>query len=225
MGEKIQYIERVCEKHGVWKEKIVYFKNIAMRLGVCQKCLAEEKEIEKKQEEYLRDKRIKEIKDYALRNSNIPERYKAKKFILTDNVSKNKEIFNKLGNKNLYIYGDTGVGKTHFLVKLILEKLMKYPYYINCETFNLTGYKTNDFLENIKEHEIIVFDEAQCILENKLLELAILTAYDNKAILYFGSNIDFKDFSSKISNRIIDRMLEGELQVIHFTGKSLRIYK
>ena len=221
---KPEYKMANCDKHGSYKKIIL--NNLKNLDTGCPICLSEIRLQEKREQEardnYIKQQRIKHNNKIYLNNSNISNIFLNKKDNITINIEKNIKLFKEGTNKNLFIYGDAGVGKTHFLIRLMLNELSLQPLYINCETFNVVGYKTHDFLESTKKHKVIFFDEAQCFAKNETLELVFLDAYHNGVKFYFASNVNFTQFVDKIKPRIIDRLREHGIDIINFVGQSLR---
>lgn len=225
-NKKQDYIVKNCNKHGDYKALVLKCKFLKNYHPGCPKCLSEFREEQQRQAEamkfYFEQERIKHNNKIYLNNSNIPDIFLNKKSEMTINIKNNIKLFKEGTKKNLFIYGDAGIGKTHFLINLMLNELELQPLYINCETFNITGYKTNDFLEMTKKHKVIFFDEAQCFIKHDILELVLLDGYHSGVKFYFASNVNFRDFINKVKPRIIDRLREQGLEIIQFIGTSLR---
>lgn len=230
--------KKYCHKHGIeYSTRIIKFFNKITEVGICEECKKEvDRETQKKEEKVLQEIKeadqkqqlikLKEMNRGIIEDGNLPLVYLEKK-LDTDNSNYKKysKLFIDNDDCNLYVYGSTGVGKTHFLSKLALKKLELRPLYIDCQVFLIYGYKQSDFLNKIKNHKLIILDEAQAIEGNEFLQNIIYVAYLNGAKFYFASNIDFTTFCSKIPNRILSRIQDNNLRILNFTGKDLRIAK
>lgn len=227
-ARRIKYL--FCEKHLKVNEARDV---IGLSFLACREC-REEDRIEREtrsrlEEENRKMERLKLEKE--LKNSIAIRGRLLKKFLETKidfevaSFYENKKYANPDFKKNIFIYGNTGTGKTLFAHYLMRCNIWSYPLYINCEVYEINegDFKLNEKIRVVDGHELLVLDEAQNILGSEFYKKMILHCYDSGIRMMLLSNIKFTEFAEKIGERLLSRLQEGGLQLINFTGKNLRI--
>lgn len=119
-------------------------------------------------------------------------------------------------NKGLFIFGDTGTGKTYNLYAL--RNKYNIPVYNWVEfMFGVkdcfsTGKSVNDYLSPFFEKDLISLDdvgaEKQSEYNQEMLYMIINRFYQGEKRLFIATNLSLKDFQEKYGDRIFSRISE-----------------
>lgn len=221
-----------CEKHNhAYKGFSVGFIT-----SICPICKKEQEEQKIKIEQAQEQAKIKEElerQDRFLREySKIPQKYLYFNADYTSpNFAKYQKILSEPLKRNLFIYGDVGVGKTLFLSELMKANKHRYPKYLSGNDIILTNensYKLDEFLEYYKYTKLLIIDEVQKVLFSDkihLLDIIIDNAYQNDAIIVFCGNFTQESVSVLTQDkfkRITSRIKQNNLKALFFGGGDLR---
>lgn len=227
-------VKKFCEFHNYeYEAHIIPFLNLYSECPRCKEDRKERERLEKEREEALqKEKERIYFINYIKNHSNIPNRY------IDFEVNYNNETFRKYEKllkkpleRNLFIKGETGVGKTLFLSKILINNMEKYPVYLDGDELSLLkddDFRINQILEKIDGKGIIAIDEVQTlILKNKFLILNIIInkAYNQSSKIIICGNFNkeaLSIISSKEYRRILDRIMQDGLIGIDFTNENLR---
>lgn len=202
----------------------------------CPKCAEERKERLIKEMEAERLKEEQKEREYYegyIRNySNIPLRYIDYDFdVETSNVKQYAKILEEPLNKNIFITGNTGVGKTAFLCKVLINNAKRMPYYLDGNELALMSDKTfaiSGILEKIEGKGIIAIDEVQQLIlngKNSIFDYIINKAYNQKSNMILCGNLS-DDVSKTLAKdewkRSSGRFKQDGVIVINVKGKDLR---
>ena len=138
---------------------------------------------------------------------------------------------------NLFLYGDTGVGKT-FLSHCIAHELLSQAhcvlYFSSHDLFEqLAGYafareQTGGAPEDILDAELLIIDDLGTELTNSFvtsqLFLCVNERLNRSKPTIISTNLSLKDFSSAYSERTFSR-IAGNYQMIKLVGKDIRLQK
>ena len=231
----VEIVKAFCQKHSLEYEA----KSIKI-FGVISKCPKCKEELEKeKEQEALRQAELEKKQDYEdmlnylERFSNIPKRYIKKTANLEyQNFKKYRSILEKELEKNLFIIGDTGVGKTFFIAEIFKRNWKRAPYYIDSSDLNLFNekdFRLAGLLEKIDGRSIIAIDEVQMLCTNErihILESIICRAYSNGSVIILcgnGIKEDYTFLSDPKYKRMTSRFKDGGVNLIDFGSGDLRI--
>lgn len=161
-------------------------------------------------------------------------------FSTLEKICNNVELFVRNGF-NLFLWGETGVGKTSLAIKLMLNYFIAIAdrtdyitrgLFINVPSFlrdyrlNMTNQTSNwrELLESIKTCDIVIFDDLFQTVETKF-ESQIVYSYINDRIFadkscIFTSNLDPERIES-IDERLYSRICEGS-DCVNISGSDAR---
>lgn len=223
-----------CEKHNLeYEGRYIPLIDIYTE---CPKCAEERKERLRQEQEAERLKEERKEREYYERYiknfSNIPLRYIDFNFdIETSNVKQYAKILEEPLNKNLFITGNTGVGKTAFMCKVLINNAKRIPYYLDGNELSLMSNKTfaiSGILEKIEGKGIIAIDEVQQLIlngKNGIFDYIINKAYNQKSNIILCGNLS-EDISKTLAKdewkRSAGRFKQDGVIVINVKGKDLR---
>lgn len=227
-------LDLFCEKHNLsYKGFEIKAFGIVSKCPKCKEEFEIQKELEKKQEFEIQDKKEKEyFQNYLEFASGIPKRYlNAKVDYSFENFKNYKDILENELKTNLFIFGDTGLGKTLFLSQIMGKNVKKYPIYLNGNELCLlqdNDFRISDILKKIDGKKLLIIDELQKIILSKkynLLDLIIDKAYNDEMIIVLSGNFTLKAleiFKSDDLKRVASRLKSNDLKFLEFKGKDLR---
>lgn len=223
-----------CEMHNLEYEG----KSLAM-LGLvepCPKCkeareLKKAKALREEQERAKNEQMQYQIK-YLEQFSNLPKRYlNAKADVNVGDIAKYKKYLEMPLNRNLFIFGGIGTGKTLFCTQIVKANVGKAPIYLSGNELDLMrddDYRLGGVIDKMEGKAIVIIDEIQMLILNKrvrILDAITDKAYSNGANIIFCGNLE-KSQLSVLKNdefrRITSRLKDNDLQMIEFRGKDLR---
>lgn len=231
----IEIVKAFCEKHGLeYEAKSI---NIFGVISKCPKCKdEEEKEKEKealRQAELQKKQDFEDMINYLEKFSNIPKRYIRKNANLEfDKFKKHRGIIENNLEKNIFIIGDTGTGKTFYIAEIFKRNWKRAPYYIDSSDlslFNEKDFRIVNLLEKIKGRGIIAIDEVQMLCSNDrihILEALVCSAYSNGSVIIIcgnGIKEDYNFLSEPKYKRMTSRFKDGGVNLIDFGSGDLRI--
>lgn len=221
-----------CDKHNISYEA----RSLAFGLHTnCPKCNDEilaYKQAKKDYENlYNQERKLeleKEAKSLAIESSGIPLCHVKNKYRETENIKRYKDFVKS--NKNLFIFGDVGVGKTYFAYLIIRACYENNPLYINGN--EITFYTKLDFSKLLtkiqdKNNKLIIIDEVFKLLslDVTLLDSFFSLLYDKGIrVVMIGNFVKKDDFLNRLSKRVISRLSEN-LECLEFKGQDLRLGK
>lgn len=153
----------------------------------------------------------------------------------TEDKFENKQIFKQCSyypNCNLFIYGNTGVGKTHLATALI-RKI--YPNFVKVKPMQIFRKMRN--CENVQEEEDIInmFSKTNLLIDDfgveKITEYAFQTIYeiiDNRYELgnnglIITSNLSLDGLAEKLDNDRISSRIADMCKIIKLEGSDYRL--
>ncbi|EEV5427954.1 ATP-binding protein [Campylobacter coli] len=230
----MEKIKKICEIHNIeYEANIIPFLNLYSNCPKCDDARKEKERIEKEKEEaILKERERKYFEDYVIFNSNIPSRYIDYKINYNfENIKKNEKFLKEPLENNIFIIGDTGVGKTLFLSKVLINNAKEYPIYLNGNDLILiqdNDFKLSQILEKIERKGIIAIDEVQMLIFGErylLMDVIVDKAYNQNSKIIFCGNITkegMKVLSNKQWKRISSRFKQGVVNILDFGDKDLR---
>lgn len=140
--------------------------------------------------------------------------------------------------QNLFLYGDTGVGKTflsHCIAKELLDSAHSVFYFSSFDLFDLFAQKT--FTKNISAEEIdnyifncdlLIIDDLGTEMTNTFVSsqlfLCINERLMHKKSTIISTNLTLENFSDTYSERTFSR-IASNFDMIKLIGKDIRIQK
>ena len=140
--------------------------------------------------------------------------------------------------QNLFLYGDTGVGKTflsHCIAKELLDSAHSVFYFSSFDLFDLFAQKT--FTKNISADEIdsyifncdlLIIDDLGTEMTNTFVSsqlfLCINERLMHKKSTIISTNLTLENFSDTYSERTFSR-IASNFDMIKLIGKDIRIQK
>lgn len=232
--KKQDKVKLFCETHNLeYEGRYIPLIDI---YAECPKCVEERKERLIKEMEAKRLKEEQKEREYYERYiknySNIPLRYIDYDFdVETSNIKQYAKILEEPLNKNIFITGSTGVGKTAFLCKILINNMKRIPYYLDGNELALMSDKTfaiSGILEKIEGKGIIAIDEVQQLIlngKNSIFDYIINKAYNQKSNIILCGNLS-DDVSKTLAKdewkRSAARFKQDGVIVMNVKGKDLR---
>lgn len=233
-AKKQDKVKLFCEAHNLeYEGRYIPLIDIYTE---CPKCAEERKERLVKEMEAKRLKEEQKEREYYERYiknySNIPLRYIDYNFdVETSNIKQYAKILEEPLNKNIFITGNTGVGKTAFLCKVLINNAKRMPYYLDGNELALMSDKTfaiSGILEKIEKKGIIAIDEVQQLIlngKNSIFDYIINKAYNQKSNMILCGNLS-DDVSKTLAKdewkRSSGRFKQDGVIVMNVKGKDLR---
>lgn len=140
--------------------------------------------------------------------------------------------------QNLFLYGDTGVGKTflsHCIAKELLDQAHSVFYFSSFDLFDLFAQKT--FSKNITSEEIdsyifncdlLIIDDLGTEMTNTFVSsqlfLCINERLNRRKSTIISTNLTLESFSDTYSERTFSR-IASSYDMIKLIGKDIRIQK
>lgn len=135
-------------------------------------------------------------------------------------------------SKGIFLYGSTGVGKTHTLYAI---KNRCVQLRLGAEVENWVELlmelraNLNYLLENVKkilDKDIVMIDdlgvEKQTEWSHEILYLIVNKAYERGKPLFISTNLSLDEFREKYGDRILSRLSEM-CELVELTGEDRRI--
>jgi DNA replication protein DnaC len=241
-------------------QRSMYVKHPSDRTSeVMIRCLCdcqsiERDENERKEKELARLQEVEQLKSASL----LGDRYQNIYFSNTQ-IGHNKSFdnaFNRcrrycdVSNETLkegmgiYLYGDTGTGKTH-LTACIVNELINKQYQVLFtnffeiskmirSTFGKIGISENDYIDRLASIDFLVIDdlgtervqngESDLWLQEKIFDV-LNKRYNNKKPTIFSSNHSISELITErgFMKKTVDRIAEMSTAIIKIEGESYRL--
>lgn len=152
-------------------------------------------------------------------------------------VEKSQEFIRQFGNAahNLFIYGDTGVGKTflsHCIACEILKKAYSVLYFPSYDLFDLLAKETfskesdsEGALEYILNCDLLILDDLGTELTNTFVSSQLFLIVNERMLrersTIISTNKDLETFSEIYSTRTFSRIIQNYV-FINLIGKDIR---
>ena len=135
---------------------------------------------------------------------------------------------------NLFMFGRTGLGKTHLALAIAKVAIEKY-YYVVYGTANsiFTGLErekfkddTSSFTQNqLEEADLVIIDDLGSEFSSSFTQAALHNLIETRLLAekptIITTNLDISGIKSKYGERIASRII-GEYEPIRFEGKDIR---
>jgi DNA replication protein DnaC len=139
---------------------------------------------------------------------------------------------------NLYIYGNTGVGKTflsHCISKEAIDRGLSVLYFSSGEFFDILAGQTFDrknrgnvVKDLISSCDLLVIDDLGTELTNSFSASSLFRVINDRIVNHkstiISNNLSLRELSEKYSERILSR-ITSEYIVLKLTGEDIRILK
>ena len=139
---------------------------------------------------------------------------------------------------NLYIYGNTGVGKTflsHCISKEAIDRGLSVLYFSSGEFFDILAGQTFDrknrgsvVKDLISSCDLLVIDDLGTELTNSFSASSLFRVINDRIVNHkstiISTNLSLREISEKYSERILSR-ITSEYIVLKLTGEDIRILK
>lgn len=216
----------ICQKHGIEFEGKLLLGKIPIG---CPKCKEESEKLARDreaQELKRKEAELAEYRDFRIKHSGISKKLIETKAKYTKNFKEFSQHLMSL-EKNLFLCGGVGTGKTMFCAELVKRNTHRYPrYFCACDLAYLTNSKRVDLLSSLKHCELFILDEISDIglINESFLNALIDNLYNNDCIFVLCGNVS-KDFLNGLNTKILSRLNANGLEVCEFLGEDLRIAK
>ncbi len=154
---------------------------------------------------------------------------------------KSLEFIDQFGEsgENLFIYGDTGVGKTflsHCIAWELLQQGFSVLYFSAGELFqslaNQTFSKEEDTdsltMDSILETDLLIMDDLGTELTNNFVKTELFTILNERILrrksIIISTNYDMETFSNIYTTRIFSRIMQDFL-CLNLIGQDIRVQK
>lgn len=225
-SSSLEVILLKCERHDIEFEGKVLLGGI--KIG-CPQCKEENEKLARDREaQALKQKEaeLAEYRDFRIKHSGLSRKLIESKAKYTKNFKEFSQHLMSL-EKNLFLYGGVGTGKTMFCAELVKRNTHRYPrYFCACDLAYLTNSKRVDLLDGLKHCELFILDEISDIslIDESFLNALIDKLYNNDCIFVLCGNVS-KDFLNSLSTKALSRLNANGLEVCEFLGDDLRIAK
>lgn len=138
-------------------------------------------------------------------------------------------------SQNLFIYGDTGVGKTflsHCIAHEILKKACSVLYFPSYDLFRLLAKETfgqeaggGDLTEYVLNCDLLILDDLGTELTNTFVSSQLFQIVNERQRkekpVVISTNLALEAFPGRYSTRTFSRILQG-YKIINLIGKDIR---
>ena len=118
-------------------------------------------------------------------------------------------------NKGIFVYGNTGVGKTYFCHAIANSKKEKVENFVfllsEYRDYMMKGFYNEKIIELCNEDYLIIDDIGSEKTSDFVIEFIytiINRRYENMKRTVLTTNLQFKDFGEKYGDRILSRIAE-----------------
>ena len=218
--------QMICQKHGIEFEGKLLLGKIPIG---CPKCKEESEKLARDREaQELKQKEaeLAEYRDFRIKHSGLSRKLIETKAKYTKNFKEFSQHLMSL-EKNLFLCGNVGTGKTMFCAELVKRNTHRCPrYFYTCDLAYLTNSKRVDLLSSLKHCELFILDEISDIglIDESFLNALIDKLYNNDCIFVLCGNVS-KDFLNSLNTKVLSRLNANGLEVCEFLGEDLRIAK
>lgn len=221
---------------------------------ICQCTVNEMKKEEEERRNYERQQEIKKLQ----KNSLLGDRYKDTTFDITitgnnkmfDNAFKRCRNYCEVSSKvlkegyGMYIYGDSGTGKTHLTACMVNELIKQnrptlFTNFFEISQIIRSTFKNNsdseiNMIEKISNIDFLFIDDLGTEkvttngednwLQTKIFEI-LNKRYNNKKPTVFTSNYSLEQLETErgLMSKTVDRILEMSTAILKIEGESYRI--
>lgn len=140
-------------------------------------------------------------------------------------------------NPNLFMYGETGLGKTHLSLSIAGEVIKKGfgVIYGSCPNL-MSELESEKFQRNnqgstekiLLECELLILDDVGSEFTTQFTQAAFYNIINTRILLglptVISTNLTIPEFEKRYSRRVTSRII-GEYQLLHFTGRDIRQIK
>lgn len=214
----------ICQKHGVEFEGKLLLGKIPIG---CPKCKEENEklalEIEAKTIKQ-REEELAEYKEFRIKHSGLSKKLIETKAKYTKNFKEFSQHLMSL-EKNLFLCGGVGTGKTMFCAELIKRNFEKCPrYFCTADISYMTNSKKTDLLNSLKHCELFILDEISDVglIDESFFNTLIDKLYNNNCLFVLSGNVS-KDFLNSLSTKVLSRLNANGLEICEFIGEDLRL--
>lgn len=157
-----------------------------------------------------------------------------------DAVKKARLFISQFGSsfENLFLYGETGVGKT-FLTHCIAQELLEQAYCVIYFTsfdlfdllaknaFNASG-ETDDLAEHVMDCDLLIIDDLGTELTNSFVSSQLFLCVNERILrkksTIISTNLTTEQFMERYSERTFSR-ISSSYNMIKLIGRDIRIQK
>lgn len=221
----LQTKKLICEKHAIEYEGRLLFGKIPLGCPKCREAEAEAQRLREVQRLKQKDTEIKQCNEFRVQASGLPKKLINTKAKFTENFKRFSKHLISL-EKNLFLCGSVGTGKSMFCAELIKRNTQKFPqYYCASDLVYLTNAKKAEFLKSVEICELFIIDEISDLaqVDESFLNALIDKLYSNDCLLVLVGNVS-KDFLNTLSLKVLSRLNAKGLEICEFKGKDLRLY-
>ena len=150
-----------------------------------------------------------------------------------------KDFINNFGScsDNIFIYGDTGVGKTFLsncIAKELLDRYHSVIYLSAIQMFDLlagesfSSDKNRYFTEDILSCDLLIIDDLGTELKNSFTVSALFNCLNERLLRHrstiISSNLSLENLQNEYSDRLFSRIL-GNYKILKIYGDDIRFLK
>jgi DNA replication protein DnaC len=148
------------------------------------------------------------------------------------------EHFHQL-HGNLFIYGDTGVGKTflsHCIAKEMLQRGVSVLYISSYELFSLLADQTfskedsqsSITMESVCMADLVIIDDLGTELTNSFVKSQLFSIINERLLhrksTIISTNYDMETFSNIYTTRVFSRIMQS-YTLLNLIGQDIRVQK
>lgn len=217
-----------CEKHGTEFEGRLLFGKIKVGCPLCAREQEAQRQAKEAQRQRQKEQELQEYKDFRVKCSGLGKRLIETKAKYTQNFKEFSKHLKSL-EKNLYLYGNVGTGKSMFCAELIKRNTDKMPlYFLASDLAYLTKSKCVEILnaQSTNNCGLFIIDEISDLplIDESFLNALIDKLYNNDCLFVLSGNVS-KDFLNSLSLKVLSRLNARGLELCEFSGEDLRISK